>query len=102
MIAARASARYSFTPAPSGTRWYHTHVTAGRNLKRGTYTGQFGFFYIEPPSEPGDYDQEIFLALKEWESVLVQRRRRRRLNGGRLQFVFRSTTEPSGMANRSA
>jgi FtsP/CotA-like multicopper oxidase with cupredoxin domain len=70
MIPARSSARYSFTPAPSGTRWYHTHVVAGRNLKRGTYTGQFGFIYIEPRSEPGNYDQEVFLALKEWDPYL--------------------------------
>jgi hypothetical protein len=29
---------------------------------RGTYTGQFAFVYIEPKSNPGRYDQEIFLA----------------------------------------
>jgi len=70
MIPARTSARYTFTPKPSGTRWYHTHVMAGRNLKRGTYTGQFGFLYIDPRSEPGNYDREIFLALKEWDPYL--------------------------------
>jgi len=67
MIAAHDSARYSFTAAPSGTRWYHTHQSAGKNLNRATYTGQFGFFYIEPAHEPGDYDAEYFLALKEWD-----------------------------------
>jgi FtsP/CotA-like multicopper oxidase with cupredoxin domain len=71
MIASHGSARYTFTPKPSGTRWYHTHVMAGRNLKRATYTGQFGFIYIDPRSEPGDYDQEVFLALKEWEPYLA-------------------------------
>jgi FtsP/CotA-like multicopper oxidase with cupredoxin domain len=70
MIPAHASARYTFTPKPSGTRWYHTHGMAGRNVKRATYTGQFGFFYIDPRSEPGNYDQEIFLALKEWEPYM--------------------------------
>jgi FtsP/CotA-like multicopper oxidase with cupredoxin domain len=70
MIPGRASARYKFTPKPSGTRWYHTHVMAGRNLKRATYTGQFGFLYIDPRSEPGNYDQEIFLSLKEWDPYL--------------------------------
>ncbi|HEX5430519.1 MAG TPA: multicopper oxidase domain-containing protein [Bryobacteraceae bacterium] len=59
--------RYTFTPAPSGTRWYHTHTTAKRDLSRALYTGQFGFLYIEAASEPGDYDQEVFLALKEWD-----------------------------------
>ena len=59
--------RYRFIPSPSGTRWYHTHTMAGRNLKRASYTGQFGFLYIEPRSEPGAYDQEMFLALREWD-----------------------------------
>jgi FtsP/CotA-like multicopper oxidase with cupredoxin domain len=66
----RGRRRYSFTAAPSGTRWYHSHVMAGRNLKRATYTGQFGFFYIQPKSDPGAYDQEVFLALKEWDPYL--------------------------------
>ncbi len=67
LIRAHQSARYTFTPRPSGTRWYHSHVMAERNLKRATYTGQFGFFYIEPANDPGNYDQEVFLALKEWD-----------------------------------
>jgi FtsP/CotA-like multicopper oxidase with cupredoxin domain len=66
-IPRHSSLRYTFTATPSGTRWYHTHVAAGRNLNRALYTGQFGFFYIEPRNEPGDYDAEFFLALKEWE-----------------------------------
>jgi FtsP/CotA-like multicopper oxidase with cupredoxin domain len=70
LIPARQSARYTFTPRPGGTRWYHSHVMAGRNLKRATYTGQFGFFYIDPSSEPGNYDQEVFLALKEWDPYM--------------------------------
>ncbi len=70
LIPARGSARYTFTPKPSGTRWYHTHVMAGRNLKRATYTGQFGFIYIDPRSEPGNYDQEVFLALKEFDPYM--------------------------------
>jgi FtsP/CotA-like multicopper oxidase with cupredoxin domain len=70
MIAAHSCRRYRFTPAPSGTRWYHSHGMAGRNLKRATYTGQFGFFYIEPIHEAGAYDQEIFLALREWDPFL--------------------------------
>ena len=32
--------RYAFTPEPAGTRWYHSHTVAGRNLKKSTYTGQ--------------------------------------------------------------
>jgi len=63
--------RYSFVPRPSGTRWYHSHIHAGRDMKRATYTGQFGFLYIEPKEEPGRYDAEVFLALHGWEPYLV-------------------------------
>ncbi len=37
------------------------------DLHKGSYTGQFGFVYIEPASNPGNYDQEHFLALRDWE-----------------------------------
>ncbi len=68
MIAPHGRQRYAFTPAPSGTRWYHTHTSAGRNLKRGLYTGQFGFFIVDPKTgDAGNYDREVFLALREWE-----------------------------------
>ena len=43
MIAPGATARYNFTPRPVGFRWYHTHVFAGTDLKKGQYTGQHGF-----------------------------------------------------------
>jgi FtsP/CotA-like multicopper oxidase with cupredoxin domain len=61
------SRRYTFVPRPAGTRWYHTQVSAGMDLSRGLYTGQFGFVYVEPQSELGRYDQELFLALHEWQ-----------------------------------
>jgi len=64
------SQRYSFVARPSGTRWYHTHVSAGRNLKRSTYTGQFGMLYIEPRSEPAQYDSEEALCLHGWQPYL--------------------------------
>jgi FtsP/CotA-like multicopper oxidase with cupredoxin domain len=58
--------RISFVPKPSGFRFYHTHVGAGGDLNRGTYTGQAGPVYIEPKDNPGAYDREIFLVLKEF------------------------------------
>jgi len=62
--------RYSFVPRPSGSRWYHSHVHAGRDMKRATYTGQFGFLYVERRDEPGQYDAEVFLALHGWDPYL--------------------------------
>jgi FtsP/CotA-like multicopper oxidase with cupredoxin domain len=58
---------YQFTPTPSGSRWYHSHAMSMLDLHRGTYTGQFGFLYIAPATNPGNYDQELFLALRDWE-----------------------------------
>jgi FtsP/CotA-like multicopper oxidase with cupredoxin domain len=62
--------RIAFVPKPLGFRFYHTHVVAGANLNRGTYTGQAGPVYIEPRDDPGAYDQEIFLVLKEFAPTL--------------------------------
>jgi FtsP/CotA-like multicopper oxidase with cupredoxin domain len=64
------SRRYEFIARPAGTRWYHTHVHAGRNLSRSTYTGQFGMVYVEPVSNPGRYDAEIPLCLHGWKPYL--------------------------------
>jgi FtsP/CotA-like multicopper oxidase with cupredoxin domain len=65
------SQRYAFVARPAGTRWYHTHVSAGRNLNRSTFTGQFGIFYIEPKNEPGRYDVESLLCLHGWKPYLT-------------------------------
>jgi FtsP/CotA-like multicopper oxidase with cupredoxin domain len=66
-VPARGRRRYRFTPTPAGTRWYHTHTMAMSDLHRGSYTGQFGFLVVEGTDDPGSYDQEIFLALRDWE-----------------------------------
>lgn len=59
--------RYTWTAKPAGCRWYHSHMSAGHNLNRATYTGEFGFLMIDPASNPAHYDQEIFLALHDWD-----------------------------------
>ncbi len=71
MIPVGTTHRYSFTPTPSGTRWYHTHTTAFDNLAIGTYSGQFGFLLIEDKEQPAPYDQEINLAIHHWEPSFV-------------------------------
>lgn len=71
MIEPGTTHRYSFTPRPAGTRWYHTHAGAGSNLSLGTYSGQFGFLLVDAKSEAGAYDQEILLAIHHWEPSFV-------------------------------
>jgi FtsP/CotA-like multicopper oxidase with cupredoxin domain len=71
-IPAHGMRRISFIPKPSGFRFYHTHIAAGGDLNRSTYTGQAGPIYIEPRDNPGAYDREVFLVLKEFEPAFSQ------------------------------
>ena len=71
-ILAHGMRRITFTPGPSGFRFYHTHNRAGADLHAGQYSGQVGPVYIEPKREPGSYDKEIFLVLKEFEPSFSQ------------------------------
>ena len=66
----RGRRRYEFVARPAGSRWYHSHTAAMMDLHRGSYTGQFGFFMIDSANDPGHYDQEVFLALREWQYFL--------------------------------
>jgi FtsP/CotA-like multicopper oxidase with cupredoxin domain len=71
-IPAHGMRRIVFNPRPSGFRFYHTHNRAGADLHVGQYSGQVGPVYIEPKNEPGRYDREIFLVLKEFEPSFSQ------------------------------
>ncbi len=71
-IPGRGMRRIVFTPRPSGLRFYHTHNRAGADLHAGQYSGQVGPVYIEPKHEPGSYDREVFLVLKEFEPSFGQ------------------------------
>jgi FtsP/CotA-like multicopper oxidase with cupredoxin domain len=70
MIAPGGVARYAFTPEPAGFRWFHTHTFAGKDMKKGQYTGQHGLLMIEPSvgTVGGGvaFDQESFLTLHDW------------------------------------
>lgn len=70
-VAAHGHRRYRFTPAPAGTRWYHTHSMAHADLSRAGFSGQYGFAIVEPAHEPGNYDHEICLAAHHWEPSLA-------------------------------
>ena len=72
MVQGRDHRLYTFTPGPSGTRWYHTHAMAGHNLHRGAYTGQYGMVVVEPRSDPArglsvEYDLDVPILLHEWD-----------------------------------
>ena len=69
-IPAHGMRRLAFSPRPAGFRFYHTHNFAGADLHAGQYSGQVGPVYIEPRHEPGNYDREVFLVLKEFEPSL--------------------------------
>jgi FtsP/CotA-like multicopper oxidase with cupredoxin domain len=71
MIKPGAVQQYAFTPRPAGTRWYHTHASAGSNLALGSYSGQFGFLLVAGRENSAPYDQEINLAIHHWEPSFV-------------------------------
>ena len=101
VVEAHSAARdTSFTPGPAGSHWYHTHAMAMDNLHKGAYTGQFGFVYVEGAANPGTYDQELFLALRDWEPFYSlnmggHRRRCRARNHPRKASVL--STAPNGL-----
>jgi len=86
-IPPHGSRRIVFTPKPAGFRFYHSHVRAGANLAAGQYGGLVGPVYIEPRHEPGRYDREIFLVLKEFEPTFSR--------GGDMAMDFLSPTAVS-------
>src|SRR6202789_2199533 len=70
-IPTNSTALYTFTPRPSGFRWYHTHTMAMNDLTRAQYSGQHGFLMVEPRDDPARYDQEFFLARHGWGGYLL-------------------------------
>ena len=85
-IPAHGKRRLNFTPGPAGFRFYHTHNRAGADLASGQYGGEVGPIYIEPAHDPGRYDREVFLVLKEFEPSFSQ--------GGDMAQDFLSPSAP--------
>src|SRR4029078_5181585 len=73
VLAAGATRRITFTPMQAGNRWYHTHTMAMADLTKGSYSGPYRFLYVEPKTDPGRFDQEVFLAARHWEPTVVHR-----------------------------
>lgn len=86
-IPALGQRRIAFTPKPSGLRFYHTHNRAGANLAAGQYGGEVGPVYVEPAEDPGRYDREVFLVLKEFEPTFSR--------GGDMPQDFLSPAAPN-------
>jgi FtsP/CotA-like multicopper oxidase with cupredoxin domain len=67
MVEQGRTRRYSFVAKPAGTRWYHSHDVAGKDLTRSLYSGMYGFLIVEPRNDPAHYDREVLLAAHHWE-----------------------------------
>jgi FtsP/CotA-like multicopper oxidase with cupredoxin domain len=66
-VPAHGRRRFELNPGPVGSRWYHSHAMAMDDLHKGAYSGQFGFVYVDDGHDPGQYDQQLFLALRDWD-----------------------------------
>jgi FtsP/CotA-like multicopper oxidase with cupredoxin domain len=86
-VPAKGKRRLVFTPKPAGLRFYHTHNRAGASLAAGQYSGEVGPVFIEPRQDPGKYDREVFLTLKEFEPTFSR--------GGDMAQDFLSPSAPN-------
>ena len=93
-IPAHGMRRIAFVPGPAGFRFYHTHTLAGGDLSAGQYSGQVGPVYIEPKNEPGAYDREVFLTLKEFAPLFSK--------GGDMSMDFLAGSALPDLKARSA
>jgi FtsP/CotA-like multicopper oxidase with cupredoxin domain len=92
VVAPGGTLRETFTPGPSGFRFYHTHVRAGADLSRGQYSGLVGPVYVEPKENAGAYDQEIFLVLKEFGATFSR--------GGDMDLDFLAGEEVAALKDK--
>lgn len=99
-VPAHGRRRFKLTPGPAGSRWYHSHAMAMDDLHKGSYTGQFGFVYVDGGNDPGQYDQELFLALRDWEpffSSTMEDNDDDTHNGPILEKPATLNTDPNGL-----
>ena len=78
VVPPHGSRSYRFTPTPAGTRWYHTHTMSMDDLHRGSLHRHVRFPDHRGANNPGHYDQEHYLALRDWEPYFTNH-----LNGQR-------------------
>ncbi len=71
MIQPGATARYTFTPGPTGLRWYHTHTFAGSDTKKAAYTAQHGMILINSSKILANQSSVILLTLQDWNAQFL-------------------------------
>ena len=96
VVPPHGNVRYRLTPSPAGARFVHTHVMSGPNLHQGTYTGQFAPVYIDPKSNPGNFDQEVFLSTHEWEPFFMAEGEEEEEEGNAGEKKERKEEKPNG------
>src|SRR5882757_9182724 len=62
--------RMEFTPTRPGLFFYHSDRVAAAHLDAGLYSGQAGGLLVEQGHQPGDYDREWVVVLKECEPFI--------------------------------
>ena len=86
-IPAHGKRRISFTPSPAGFRFYHTHNRAGADSGCRAVWRRSRARLHRAAKEPGRYDREVFLVLKEFEPTFSR--------GGDMPQDFLSPAEPN-------
>jgi FtsP/CotA-like multicopper oxidase with cupredoxin domain len=65
-VPARSTRRFEFVPTRSGPSFYHSDVIAAADLGAGLYSGQAGPLLLAGCEEPGRFDREVVLVVKEF------------------------------------
>ena len=71
-IPARGHRLIAFTPRESGLQLYHSNQGGGSLLEAAAYGAQAGPMLIEPRHDPGRFDREAVLVLKDFEPRLYR------------------------------
>jgi len=67
-----ATRRFEIAPEHAGLSFYHSDLTAAAHLDVGLYGGMAGPLFVASRDEPGRFDREAVLLLKEFEPYLFR------------------------------
>jgi FtsP/CotA-like multicopper oxidase with cupredoxin domain len=97
-VPAHSLRRMEFTPPRPGLYFYHSNLVAAANLDAGLYSGQGGGLLVERANNPGCYDSEWVVVLKDCEPFI--RRTRRGCEIGYRSFTLNGRIPGHGTAVR--